>query len=172
VWQTPLEIYNNTIDMIQYPGGPPPSVESAIAIWAGSRKVKFYNNILSGIVSSKMLAINPNAASLWDYNLFPTTMQWRLFDDSTGAPAGDYTSLAALQSAIVSAGGIPSVDANGIATSSPGFVVVGSRAGRYQLTGGAAAQGAGRISGTTSDAVCDMGAFGGVIIPTHVGCDF
>ena len=170
-WTTNVEVYNNTLVMLQYGTGPPPYVENAFSIWAGTSKLKFYNNILTGAVSidNKMLRFNPKAYSVWDYNLYPATgMAWRLVNDATGATSADYTTVASLRTAITAAGGSGSAfDTHAVVSDTPGFLSSGTLAADYyRITSGAAYQ-AGKTGGTSGGSTVNIGAWDGIV--TQIG---
>lgn len=162
---TGLEIYSNTIDIVQYPGGPPPYVESAIYVKtdaAGNGLVKVWNNIICGTpsIDNKMLSFNPGAPGLWDYNATVNTgMTWRLVDNTTGATINTYTSLSSVRAAVAANGGISNFDLHGIQTDSFSFTGTGVDADKYKLSGGPCV-GVGSSDGTTGGSAVDMGAWG------------
>jgi hypothetical protein len=173
-WQTPVNIYNNTIILNKNGVGPYPA---AWVTSVKSRNVQFYNNIYSGAADGsgyKAYRLNAGGPSIWDYNLFLATgMSWALAPDSNlAAEQGTYSSLAAVQSAVASLGGITTFDAHSIANNSPGFVGTsgGALAQAYQLQSSSPARNSGTTNGTTGGKPCDMGAWGNGA--TQVGCSF
>jgi hypothetical protein len=167
-WTTPVNFYNNTIIMVQAGGL---IVEAAVWMFSQiSGNVKLYNNILAGVMSGDYGAIrfNANGPSVWDYNLVPSAMTWKMLAGSSGSTqTGAYTSLSSVQAAVVAAGGISTFDAHTLQSSNPGFVGAGTMALQYQLTSGAAAANAGRVGGVPSGAICNIGAWDGTV--TQVG---
>jgi hypothetical protein len=170
-WTTPVYVYNNTI-VITKIGKPYP------AAWLYSQTpkvVNFYNNIYTGAADASgygAFRTNPNGPAIWDYNLFKATgMTWALVQDANGAnPIGAYTTLAAMQVAIIAGGGTTTFDAHSIANDNPQFTGTGPLAAAYQLQNGSPAKGAGRTTGTPAGSPCDMGAWGNGA--TQIGCSF
>jgi len=174
-WQTPVNIYNNTVVMT---GNPYP------AIWANTQagdptSVKIYNNIITGSADGsgyKHILTGAHALSVCDYNGEPSsTMSWALVAPGTGdSTVGQYTAASAFAAGVASNGGISGCEAHSVSNNSPQFTGVntGQPSSQYQLQSGSPFKGAGSTSGTASGAACDIGAWGGASPPSQIGCNF
>jgi hypothetical protein len=157
-WTTPVNFYNNTIIMVQAGNL---IVEAAVWMYSQiSRNVKFYNNLLTGVMSSDYggIRFSPNGPAVWDYNLMPSGMIWKMVSSSSGS---------SLTGAFLAGGGIVGFDAQSVMNNTPGFTGTGTLAARYQLAGGSPAANAGRVGGVSSGAACNIGAWDGTV--TQVG---
>lgn len=116
------------------------------------------------------------AQALQDYNCWPSAHFKNGLSTADGfsgnppSPAVQYTSLASWAAALPA--GCVGKEAHSIANDSPGFVGSGSYASFYKLSGGSPCSGTGSSDGTTGGTACDMGAWGGPIPPTKIGCTF
>jgi hypothetical protein len=174
-WETPLNIYNNTIVMS---GSPYP------AIWANARlgdtgHISIYNNIITGAADGsgyKHITTGALSPSLIDYNGEPSsTMSWRLIVLGDGnTTVASYTTASSFAAGVLSNGGISGCEAHSVSNNSPQFTGVntGQLSTQYQLQAGSPFKGVGSTTGTPSGTACDMGAWGGASPPTQVGCNF
>jgi hypothetical protein len=179
-WVSPVNVYNNTLIMVNA-GGPYP------AIWcagqpAAAGKIQVYNNITTGVADGsgyKTFRTSPKALGVWDYNGYMSAASWALTSDSAGtdegnATLGTYSSASAFASGVTSNGGISGCEAHGVSNGSPQFTGVntGQLSSQYQLQAGSPFKGVGSTTGTASGSACDMGAWGGALPPTQIGCNF
>ena len=162
-WQTPVNIYSNTIVMS---GSPYP------AIWANSRagdanSVKIYNNILTGSADGsgyKHISTGALALSICDYNGEPSgTMSWRLMAQGDGnTTVATYTTASSFATGVTANGGVSGCESHSVSNNSPQFTGVntGQLSSKYQLQAGSPFKGVGSTTGTSSGSACDMGAWG------------
>jgi hypothetical protein len=174
-WQTPVNIYNNTIVMS---GSPYP------AIWANSRAgdanaIQIYNNIITGAGDGSgysHIHTGAHALSVMNYNGEPSsTMSWQLIAQGDGnSTVASYTTASTFAAGVVSNGGISGCESHSVSNNSPQFTGVntGQLSTQYQLQAGSPFKGVGSTTGTASGSACDMGAWGGASPPTQVGCNF
>jgi hypothetical protein len=174
-WETPVNIYNNTIVMS---GSPYP------AIWANSRlgdtgHISIYNNIITGAADGsgyKHITIGAQALSRIDYNgESSSTMSWRLIALGDGnATVASFTTALAFAAGVVSNGGVSGFEAHSVSNNSPQFTGIntGQLSTQYQLQAGSPFKGVGSTTGAVGGSACDMGAWGGGSPPTQIGCNF
>lgn len=171
---TPVQIYNNTIICTTTGAGPVVGWLSATANGTGA--MQYYNNIYVSRGSGSWnnfgnFRTNPSALQIMDYNLVPSSgVTWAFYQNASPTSLiGMYASIAALTQALPVLGAILGIEAHSL-TGAPTFAGTGSYAAQYQLASGSLGKGAGRVGGTGSGAVTDMGAWGNGA--TQVGCNF
>ena len=174
-WQTPVNIYNNTIVMS---GSPYP------AIWANSRSgdtgaISIYNNIITGAADGsgyKHITTGARALSAMDYNGEPSgTMSWRLIAEGDGnSTVATYTTAPTFAAGVIANGGSSGREGHSVSNDSPQFTGVntGQLASQYQLKAGSPFKGVGSTTGASGGSACDIGAWGGASPPTQIGCNF
>jgi hypothetical protein len=180
-WNTPVQIYNNTV----INNGPNGAIVGQLMANSGTTGVgalKFWNNIYAnpgggsggfpGSGTNGNFCTTPASLALMDYNLRPSSgVTWGLSGNSNPFSITSYSTLSAWTAAIVSGGGISGVEAHAL-TGTPTFVATGTLAAYYQLASGSLGKGTGSTTGLSSGAACDMGAWGGPVVPTQIGCNF
>lgn len=165
--QASTNFYNNTVYLTQ---------ATCLGIWlptaaaytAGVR-VSIYNNILAGgstDPSHGAVTLGPTygAWAVCNYNNYPSNPEFGVTTADNIYP----TSLLSLASWRAVAG-LP--DAQSL-DGDPGFVgsiTAGSGASQYQLSASSPCRSAGRVTGVSTGANIDMGAWGGT---SSIGCDF
>lgn len=174
-WIVPPTVYNNTI--VRVSGG-----TAYPAIWANmytSDEGEFtaYNNIITGVADGSgygVIYTSALAIALLDYNgEMSSGMSWDLGPAGQGnSITAQYTSHTTFSSAVVTGGG-PACETHSMFNNTPSFVGSGAQlAQHYQLQSGSPFKGVGSTTGLSSGSSCDMGAWGGLIVPTQIGCSF
>lgn len=173
-WETPVNIYNNTIVLVGGENGPYPAVWCAAQSTA-SRSIKIYNNIITGAADGSgygHVTTSPRGLAVCDYNGIPSNMSWRLVSDGATASntVASYSSASEFASGVAASGGISGCESHSVVNSTPGFIGSGTLAQKYQLQSGSPFKGAGSTTGTPSGTACDIGAWANGT--TQVGCNF
>jgi hypothetical protein len=138
---------------------------------SGSRLIQCYNNICVATANGSgpymgTIAQSLGGYSLLDYNdyyLNSYSSAWGLL----GAATSVLNSLGLWQAA-------SGADAHST-VGNPQFaasIVPGAGANQFKLGGSSPCKGTGRTNGSSSGAACDMGAWGGAVVPTQIGCNF
>jgi hypothetical protein len=171
-WQTPVNIYNNTIIA---------NGSSSTGTWAVGRSaglVSIYNNIYAGTAGGASYGVQCTGTSslaINDYNGYITAVNWGVGASQSangGYPSGTTSSLSTYQADVVAGGGPAGVNSHSVPNNSPAFVASGTLAPYYQLQATSPFKNVGSTTGTVGGTVCDMGAWGGAIPPTSIGCNF
>lgn len=160
--------YNNTC-IANYVGGPSFWQEG----WGGT--TTNYNNIVfdqmssrNGLMAFQSTVPAPGSVYIGAYNLYGDVngvcdMGWNEHASYTSLP--NIFALAAFQTTT----GQDLTSIIGQATYA-GATGTGTNAGAYKLAGGSAGTNLGRVGGTSSGAVCNVGAWDGIV--TQIGCNF
>src|SRR6185312_15703046 len=179
-WVTPAIFRNNTVNNVS--GATLGVILAVMSVATGSSGVggiQFYGNVYANpagatgsLNSDGNVRINPQAAAVMDYNLYPggaNQMTWALSGNASPGTATSFTSASAFATALASAGGISNAEAHTL-LGSPTFTGTGLNASKYKLSPGSLGQGTGSSDGTISGTPCDMGAWTTGV--TQIGCDF
>jgi hypothetical protein len=142
---------------------------------AGGSNIKQYNNVFScggSIGYEGVLRAVSGTVALSDFNLYPPSATSQAYLTLWQAPG--YSSQQS--SYTLSQGQAAGYDAHS-AAGNPSFNSTGTLAATgYQLIAGslgsASGSNPGRVGGSASGALCDMGAWGGANPPTQIGCNF
>lgn len=165
--QSNVNFYNNTVYLTSNASFG--SWIPTAAAYAAGVRASIYNNILAGSSTDSnhgAVTLGPvyGAWTVCNYNCYPTNPRFGLSTADNVYPTS-LLSLAAWQ-AVAGLPDTQSVDGD------PGFVgsiTAGGGASQYQLSASSPCRNAGRVSGLSSGANIDMGAWGGT---SSVGCDF